>query len=183
MIKGLSNCGLLVAALFVILFLAFCGEKTSSSSGTNPPGTSPGIGELAPPDIPMGGSGGGNTARGGSAGSCSPSGEGSSALSKLSPREWSPVFWIILAIWVLTQIIPGKWDDYILYGGSLGMLLLSFVGRGCLGDWSPFSAFWWLLECIWIILGVWAMKKYMKERPVLKWALIALGWFVLGVLS
>lgn len=181
MIKRLSNCGLLVVAL-LFLALAFCGgEKTSSQ---NPPGTSPGIGELAPPDIPMGGGGGGgNTATGAGGAGCSPSGEGSSALSKLSPRGWSPIFWIILAIWVLTQIIPGKWDDYILYGGSIGMLLLSWVGKGCLGDWSPFSAFWWLLECTWIILGVWAVKKFMKERPILKWTLIALGWFILGVLS
>lgn len=96
----------------------------------------------------------------------------------------SPIFWIVFGIWAMAQLIPTKIDDVVLYGGLLVMTLLSFVGKGCLGDYNPFSPWWWLLVTIWVIFGVSALKKRLANRHwALRWGLIALIWLLLGVFS
>lgn len=91
---------------------------------------------------------------------------------------------IVLTAWCAVRLTSKwKWDDYVLYIGSLGCLLLSFTARGCLGDASPMTAGWWVAECLWVIVIIpWVLDEYLK-RKWLKRAIFVLGWVLLGVFS
>lgn len=102
------------------------------------------------------------------------------------PWNWHLVVWILILAWTAAKVTGfTKIDDWVVTGGSLGMLVLSFVGRGILGSWNPFSSAWWILECIWVFLVAEAIWKsdYFRVRRFAQFLALAGGWYLLGVLS
>lgn len=106
--------------------------------------------------------------------------------ANFAPWSWHLVVWVLILAWTISKVTGfTKLDDWVVTGGSLVMLVMSFVGRGVLGSWNPFSSAWWILECIWVFLVAEAIWKsdYFKARRFAQFLALAGGWYILGVLS
>jgi len=106
--------------------------------------------------------------------------------ANFAPWNWHWIVWVLILAWTISKVTGfTKLDDWVVTGGSLVMLVLSFVGRGLLGSWNPFSSAWWILECIWVFLVAEAIWKsgYFQARRLAQVLALAAGWYVLGVLS
>lgn len=106
--------------------------------------------------------------------------------ANFAPWNWHFVVWVLIVCWTVSKITGfTKLDDWVVTGGSLVMLVLSFVGRGLLGSWNPCSSAWWVLECIWVFLVAEAIWKsqYFQARRFAQFLALAGGWYILGILS
>lgn len=106
----------------------------------------------------------------------------------LNPANWSKtglIVWLILvACWTVSKLTGfTKIDDYVVTLGSIGMLVLSLVGGGLLGQYNPFTTQWWILELLWIFLIAEAILKGLAARRTLQILLLIAGWYALGVIS
>ncbi len=168
--KGIILGCLVLVALAIAIGVFFGGGFNSAPTTSATSVTDYGGGISLPDPTPVGGE-------------SLPPDEGGSR-TQLSRLAGLLVWILILVAWCATRLTSNwKWDDYVLYIGSLGCLLMSFTARGCLGDLSPMTAWWWVVECLWVIVIIpWVLDPYLKRKR-LKRAIFAIGWLLLGVFS
>lgn len=88
---------------------------------------------------------------------------------------------VLAGTWTVTQWTSFKYDDLIVYGGSVMGLVLSLAAKGVLGSWNPMTPGWWALECIWVIWTARAVlgSQSLKGRDAVKVLFLVLGWLTL----
>lgn len=98
----------------------------------------------------------------------------------------SGAWWVLLTLWCVSKLIhQTTWDEKaimvwtVLLGNATAFMTLVIGPTRVLNTW------WWILMALWLIVWV---EKIILDNPaigmkVVKVALCALGWYVLGVLA